>query len=202
MKINIVFLRYQLKQLEWTTASGMNRRSSISVSFSNLGFRIRAPGDLSDDELDMSLDLLHQRCASQEKTQLIQLQCIFDALAGVGFKSHQPCALEDCPQDPSNKLKSIIREYFQSNLPTQVELWQEIDDTSDQEIIADIRVMISSYPENNFTGRSLARIFHGVASPNFPPVIWGRCKYWRAHTKVDFNRVVTIANLEIVRMRS
>ena len=172
------------------------------MSFSNLGFRIRAPGDLSDDELDMSLDLLHERCTSQEKTQLIQLQCIFDALSSVGFKTFQLCAPDDCPQGPSNKLKIIIREYFQSNLPSQVELWRENDDTPDQEIISDIRVMINSYPENNFTGRSLARIFHGIASPNFPPVIWGRCKYWRAHTKADFNRVVTIANLEIVRMRT
>lgn len=71
----------------------------------------------------------------------------------------------------------------------------------DGEIISDIRTMITRYPENNFTGRTLARIFHGVQSPNFPAVIWGRCKFWRAHTKIDFNHIVALANGEIVKMR-
>lgn len=62
--------------------------------------------------------------------------------------------------------------------------------------------MIVRYPENNFTGRSLARIFHGVSSPVYPAAIWGRCKYWRAHIKNDFNGIVSLANAEIIRMRT
>lgn len=66
-------VKYQLKQLEWTTADGKPKRSSITVSFSDLGFRIRSPGDLTDDELDTALDSLEKRTSSQEKTQLIQV---------------------------------------------------------------------------------------------------------------------------------
>lgn len=61
--------------------------------------------------------------------------------------------------------------------------------------------MISNYPENNFTGRALARIFYGIQSPNYPAVIWGRCRYWRRHLHEDFYQLIAIANREIIRMR-
>lgn len=66
-------VKYQLKQLEWTTANGAPKRSPLTVSYSKLGFRIRSPGDLSDNELDMALDSLEKRTSSQETTQLIQV---------------------------------------------------------------------------------------------------------------------------------
>lgn len=62
--------------------------------------------------------------------------------------------------------------------------------------------MITQYPENSFTGRALARIFHGVQSPVYPAVIWSRCKYWRAHIKTEFNHIVKLANMEIIRIRT
>lgn len=87
----------------------------------------------------------------------------------------------------------MISNFFLTNMPFQV------DQTPEAVIINDVRTMIYRYPENNFTGRSLARIFHGVSSPVFPAVIWGRCKYWRGHIKTDFNRIVALANAEIIR---
>lgn len=77
-----------------------------------------------------------------------------------------------------------------------------IVEDDDSQIILDIRTMISQYPDNNFTGRSLARIFHGIQSPVYSAIIWSRCKYWRAHLKIDFNRIVQLANTEIVKMRT
>lgn len=58
------------------------------------------------------------------------------------------------------------------------------------------------YPDNTFSGRTIARIFHGISSPNYPAVMWGRCKFWRAHSKTDFNRIVRLANAEIVKRRT
>ena len=82
-----------------------------------------------------------------------------------------------------------------------VEITEKNDDTSDEQIISDIRQMIHMYPENNFSGRTLARIFHGISSPVYPAVIWGRCKYWRAYLMVSFHRLVRIGNREIVKYR-
>lgn len=73
---------------------------------------------------------------------------------------------------------------------------------TDEQLIGDVRTMMSRYPDNQFTGRTLARIFHGVASPVYPAQIWFRCQYWRQHTRVDFNRIVHLANAEIVKSRT
>lgn len=149
----------------------------------------------------MALDLLQKRSTTQEKAQLIQLQIIFNSLASVAFPKYTTCALDSCPTAPSEKLKITIRNYFQSSLPMDVKILDDSSDTVDQEIVSDIRQMISMYPENSFSGRSLARLFHGITSPCYPAVIWGRCKFWRAHIKVNFNRIVALGNMEIVRMR-
>lgn len=212
-------VKYQLKQLEWTSANGAPKRSGITVKFSDLGFRIRSPGDLTDDELDSALDSLEKRTSSQEKTQLIQvcytniypilnkilillqLQIIFNTLGSLAFKSFNLCSSIDFPKDSSEELKRIIRNYFQTNLPMDVKVIDERSDTSDGEIASDIRHIISMYPENNFSGRALARLFHGISSPCYPAVIWGRCKYWRAHMNVNFSRLVSLGNAELVKMR-
>lgn len=58
------------------------------------------------------------------------------------------------------------------------------------------------YPDSQLNGRAIARIFHGVQSPNYPAVVWGRCRYWRAHLQTDFNRIIKLANQEIIKMRT
>lgn len=194
-------VKYQLKQLEWTSANGYPKRSKITVQFSDLGFRVRAPGDMTDVELDESLELLHNRVSQQEKAELLQLQAVFNALSDAAFNSYLRAAEANCTPEPSKKLRKVIREYFANEQIFEAEMEAEVDDTADDQLISDIRKMIQMYPENNFNGRALARIFHGVASPNYPAVIWGRCKFWRAHMKTDFYRIVNLANAEIVRMR-
>ncbi|XP_053687852.1 ATP-dependent DNA helicase Q4 [Sabethes cyaneus] len=196
-------VKFQLKNLEWVVENNVRKRSPISVSFYDLGFRMRAPGDLSDDELDTNLDSLYTRVMNQEKTQLVQLQCVFDALSSVVCQTYRVASETAKFLDSSDKLKTIIRAYFENEHGTDnTEFVPEIDDTPEHQLLSDIRTMIQRYPENNFTGRAIARIFHGVQSPNYPAVIWGRCNYWRAYTSADFNRIVRIANAEIVRMRT
>lgn len=217
-------VKYQLKNLEWTNG----KRSTISVEFLDLGFRVLAPGDLSDDELDSTLDLLYSRVQGQERNQRaqvcvhftilsstflsfplslkFQLENVFRGLTSVAVTTCQIAAQAEYNDERSESLKKIIRNYFQSNEKTVKDF---VDDdptdqnaTADAYIISDIRTMISRYPENNFTGRALARIFHGVHSPVYPAVIWARCKHWRAHLKTDFNHIVKMANMEILKSRS
>lgn len=135
-----------------------------------------------------------------------QLENVFRGLTSVAVKSSLACANVELNNEKSERLKKLVREYFQSNKMVQ---YTENGDTEpisdpvvDEHIMVDIQTMICRYPENNFTGRSLARIFHGVQSPVFPAVIWSRCKYWRAHLKTDFNHIVNLANAVILKMRA
>lgn len=194
-------VKYQLKQLEWAILNGQSKRTTISVQFHDLAFRVRSPGDLTDEELDACLELLHQRVVEQEKCELQQLQAITNALNSVAHNSYLPATLAIDNITSSNQLKQNIRKYFEDETLTSIDIPMDIDQTNDEIIINDVRAMIQRYPENNFTGRALARIFHGISSPNYPAVIWGRCQYWRQHMNIDFNRIVQLANAEIVMMR-
>lgn len=121
------------------------------------------------------------------------------------MKSSLACAAIEPNDERSERLKMIVRKYFQSNETvdfSESTLEPQTDHTTDEIIISDVYTMISRYPENNFTGRSLARIFHGVQSPVFPAVIWSRCKHWRAHLKTDFNHIVKLANAVILKLRT
>lgn len=183
-----------------------NKRSNISVEFFDLGFRVLSPGDLSPLEQDSTLNLLYSRVKGQENNQLTQLENVFQGLSSAARRSALQSAKVEPNDDHSEQLKHLIRDYFQNDskpaAPAELTETPAYDESIKHIIISDIRTMISRYPENNFTGRSLARIFHGVQSPVFPAVIWSRCKHWRAHLKIDFNYIVHLANIEILRMRT
>ncbi|KRG07670.1 ATP-dependent DNA helicase Q4 [Drosophila mojavensis] len=195
-------VKYQLKNLEWMQVNGYPKRSPISVNFFDLGFRIKAPGDFTEAEIDDALDTLYTRSVMQERTQLIQLQYVAHGLSAVAYSSCGQCCSVDFPQDRCAQLKGIVRNYFRNDYPQDLELEIEPSDVPDDHIIADVHALINMYPDNTFSGRNIARLFHGISSPNYPAVMWGRCKYWRAHTKVDFNRILKLANMEIVKRRT
>ncbi|XP_060653687.1 ATP-dependent DNA helicase Q4 [Drosophila nasuta] len=195
-------VKYQLKNLEWMQINGYPKRSPITVSFFDLGFRIKAPGDFSEAEIDNALDTLYSRSVKQERTQLIQLQYVAHGLSAVAYNMCVHCCSADFPQDRSTQLKGIVRNYFRNDYPQDLELEIEPSNVPDDHIISDVHALINMYPDNTFSGRNIARIFHGITSPNYPAVMWGRCSYWRAHTKVDFNRILKLANLEIVKRRT
>lgn len=126
-------------------------------------------------------------------------------MSSVAAKSSLISANIEPNDEKSEQLKKLIRNYFQSNVNSQtIEniIEPTHDESMDSIIISDINRMIVQYPENTFTGRSLARIFHGVNSPVYPATIWFRCKYWRAHINSDFNHIINLANSEILRLRN
>lgn len=134
------------------------------------------------------------------------MENVFRGLRSVAATSYRISAKADYNNEGSENLKKIIRNYFQSNEKIVKEF---VDDdqssnehaNSDGQIISDIRSMFSMYRENEFTGRALARIFHGIGSPVYPARDWGRCKYWRAHIMTDFNHILKLANMEILKAR-
>ena len=70
------------------------------------------------------------------------------------------------------------------------------------QVRADVRQFISLHHDRTFTGRAVARIFHGIPSPCFPAQVWGRDRrFWRRHLDYDFSKLLKIATEEVLRMR-
>ncbi|KAI5645395.1 DEAD/DEAH box helicase domain-containing protein [Phthorimaea operculella] len=194
--------KYHLKNLEWISEGGSSRRSNLKIEFNTLGFRIKAPGDLSPSELDSILDELHDSVLTQEKTMLYQLEESHKAFSKLGNYSLEKNDLpEEVLIEKSNELKHTIRNYFQrdNSIATDVTLQERPLDV--ERAISDIRALISAYRDCTFTGRSIARIFQGISSPNYPAIVWGRCKFWRSHLHEDFYGLMKVATQQIIQMK-
>ena len=46
------------------------------------------------------------------------------------------------------------------------------------QVRSDIRNFVYQHSDQPWTGRAVARVFHGIASPNFPAKVWGRVFRW------------------------
>ncbi|XP_076248624.1 recQ4 helicase [Calliopsis andreniformis] len=195
-------VKSHLKNLEWKTVNGQPKRSAISVRYDRLGLRVKAPGDLTDTELDEALDALYNRVQSQETTALQQLEMISSTLHKFSVSSVAQCViLNEEMTNKSDQLKNVIRNYFDGEILLDVDIKQKMKIENEAQIVSDIRNLIISYRDNNFTGRAVARILHGIQSPNYPAYVWGKCRFWRAHLSCDFNVLCQIATREILALR-
>ncbi|XP_051163305.1 ATP-dependent DNA helicase Q4 [Leptopilina boulardi] len=195
-------VKNHLKNLEWTTIEGKSKRSSISVRFSTLGLRVRTPGDLTDEEQDAALNALVERTQSQETMCLKQIEAIYTAVHKFSVQSIKKClVLDEEIEKKSEDLKEIIRAYFKSESSLDnIDVNPKTKLPNETEIMNDIRILISSYRDTNFSARAVARIFHGIQSPNYPAIAWGRCRFWRSHLNCDFNLICQLAAKEIIAM--
>lgn len=112
------FLGMYFTYMTYFSADGRIKRSAISVHYDKLGLRVKAPGDLTDVELDEALDALIARTQFQESLCLQQLEFISSTLSEISTSSIKHCTvLNDDVTKRSEELKNVIREYFQSDSP-------------------------------------------------------------------------------------
>lgn len=77
--------------------------------------------------------------------------------------------------------------------PSQIQDWED-------QVRRDVRHLLSLWPEQQFSGRAVARIFHGIGSPRFPAQVYGRDRrFWRRHLCLSFPALMRLATEEILR---
>ena len=102
----------------WFLVGDASKRSGISVTFDTLGFRVKAPGDLSNEELDEALESLYQRSELQISLSLRQLKSISISTRHFCFASvNESLELTEKAHYNSEQLKNKIRKYFESDDP-------------------------------------------------------------------------------------
>ncbi|XP_019957451.2 ATP-dependent DNA helicase Q4 isoform X2 [Paralichthys olivaceus] len=194
-----------LRQLQWSTGRA-GGRSGIQVEFSSPSFYFRSFGDLSDEEMDRVCRFLHNRVQDQERTQLYQLTACFKAFKSVAFQSVLSC-VHDLDASRSLQLKNLLSEYFDKRRDREHTLktmeLEELDKYKlldfENQIRADIRSFLSNRSDEKFSGRAVARILHGIGSPCYPALTYGRDRrYWRKYIQFDFNQLIRLATQEII----
>ncbi|XP_072364116.1 ATP-dependent DNA helicase Q4 [Scyliorhinus torazame] len=209
-------VRRELRQLQWTTSQSKpgfqgTGKSGVLVEFSSLSFHFRSYGDLSHEELDAVCKFLHQRVQTLEKTALCRLKACFKSFHRVSFKNCSICA-DAVSVEKSSCLKQLLKDYFdQKNDNSQSTSYQEQDEHDlnrvkikdwESQIRADIGQFLSIRHDEKFSGRAVARIFHGIDSPCYPAQVYGRDRrFWRKYLHFDFNEIMQMATEEIIRIK-
>ncbi|KAM4686328.1 ATP-dependent DNA helicase Q4 [Amazona ochrocephala] len=209
----VVLVKRALRQLQWDPRlrrdGRSNGKSGVLVEFGDLSFHLRAYGDLSAEELDSVCDFLHQRVVAREKVALGQLRACFQAFQSVAFQTYGPHPVDE-EERRSSHLKALLSDYFEKE---RVERGREEEEDDEglrgaklrdweSQIRADIRHFLDIRRDERFTGRAVARIFHGIGSPCFPAQVYGRDRrFWRRYLCVDFHQLARMATEEILATR-
>uniref|UniRef100_A0A8C7CFR3 DNA 3'-5' helicase n=1 Tax=Neovison vison TaxID=452646 RepID=A0A8C7CFR3_NEOVI len=193
-----------LRQLRWEPepTTGARRDTGVLVEFRELAFCLRSPGDLTAPERDQICDFLYGHIQAREREALAGLH---SSRPSVAFPSCGPC-LEQPSEEHSARLKALLGRYFKEESPGDTEDDRDpepgqagIQDWEDQ-VRRDVRHLLSSWPEKQFSGRAVARIFHGIGSPRFPAQVYGRDRrFWRRHLCLSFPALMRLATEEILR---
>ncbi|NXF81551.1 RECQ4 helicase, partial [Sclerurus mexicanus] len=204
-------VKRELRRLQWGERGG---RSGIAVEFQGLSFHVVARGDLAGPELDSLGQALLRGSRARQREALRQLRACARAFRSVAFQGCEAEPPERELESRSARLKDIIREHFQRDGPGAQREQEEEEERMEREeeelgrerlrdwescVRSDIRHLLAAHPEEKFSGRAIARIFHGIGSPRFPAEIYGRDRrFWRKHLQLDFHGLSRLATQEIL----
>ena len=165
--------------------------STILVSFSTLSFFVKVFSDMSDDDKDKLCDQLHKGVQEKEDNDLRKLYILYTSLKQ-----------EADNEGSSTALKSKIFSYFSEDSDHDIHKFAlpNYQLTEQQSLLLkkDIRSFLNQHSDETFTGRTIARIFHGISSPKYPALMWGTGRnayYWRRYLDINFNSILQTATL-------
>ncbi len=192
------------------TGGPNTKASTVLVEFGTLSFHLRAIGDLQPEERDTVCNYLYTRVKEQEESEVNKLHLFHAVLRHIAGKTYQECFENE--QETANKLDTLtnmIKQYFskeglsathleEMNIPI-LRIQCDLTPQHKARVCYDIHSLVSIHSDHQFTGRSVARIFHGIASPLFEAIVWGGQKrFWRKHMDVDFNTLCQMATKELL----
>ena len=215
MNWDVLTVAREVRSLQWNMVYALDAplntsgKSGIIIESEKLSFHLLTAENMTDEHIDDVIDFLHDSVKRQEKTRLLQLDALYNVLKDLSCQKYY-----ELPKDKrlDMEAKECISTYFLCNEKEQIELLEELSqsniktETSSRKwniIASDIRNLINSYPDEEFTGRAIARIFQGISSPCYQATMYGRDRrFWRQHLDTDFNELRLFAIEELQKFRS
>ena len=217
-------MRSELTALQFSDQATSNApkdfRSTVSVAIDGLAFHLVSPGDLSAEEREAVIQMLISKIADQEKREVEKLHLLHAVLKSVATETHDAEGCIDvevnarsvADKGPERRLKAIIQQYFSVEGLASEDLMEhgvevtspsvQLSQEEEDQIGHDVVTMVTRFSDQTFTGRAIARIFHGIASPQFPALVWGVQRgFWRRYLHVDFDRLCHLATSKLLQLR-
>ena len=195
----------ELRDLQFNDrqTSSKTSGSSVLVEFGDPSFHLLSPGDMSPEQLDYVCDYLQKRVKAQETLEVDKLHLLYSVLHSVAYNNIYESFAEGEKSSTQTRLMTLVNDYFEDKLDCStaadrgisvVKLPSEIPAKLEAEIARDVHSLMSIHTDRNLSGRTVARIFHGISSPCFPAEVWAKeRRFWRRHLNVDFNTLCQLA---------
>lgn len=174
----------------------------ISVSFRGMAFNLEVREEINDQELDKLIDDIAARIKRIETVAIQKINAMVDIITRDKevpmhdkvrkyFLSDESCA--DSSYFPSSSSSASLSS---SSSPTNNDV---IISTSAMAIVrADVKVFLSQFGDRISTPRQVARIFHGLSSPQFPKDDWQTNKFWNKSVTTPFEVIQKVAQEQLI----
>ena len=193
---------------------GTRNENTVSVEFSGQAYHIRSLGDFSHEELDHIKKYLCDKMEVQEKRQLERLYLVHAALCSESPTSpfdqensdSESDTMTDNEEDGEKPdLRTMTKQYFSNKgldrayfNSVGIPVWPLTENVTSQQtrsVANNVQSLVAFVWDYKFTGKSVARIFHGIASPRFSH-LWGYVndRFWRRHLDISFDNLCKIIN--------
>ena len=185
-------------------------RSSVLVELDGLAFHLVSPSNLTCEEKEEVIQFLQNKIRDHEKLALEKLHLLHAVLRHASKETQDRCITQNL-QDKS--LKNHVQKYFSSDSLTTSDLIQDgipvtsnmcdISAEEEEQIGRDVGTLVARFSSQQFGGRSIARIFHGISSPCFPAIVWGAQRgFWRRYLHIDFHSLSRITTKKLVLIQT
>lgn len=225
MKFSVVEVANSIQQELHTVHTELSclQNPDLNIEFTDPVFHIRSPGDLSTEELNKICDYLCEKMKEQEQRQLEKLylmhavlqsesqrqSILFDQEDSVVNSDSDIIFSDESEEEEIPSLRTMTQQYFSNegldqvylerhNIPV-LPMVEKITPERKRRVENDVKLLVASEHQHKFTGRTVARIFHGILSPRFS-ALWG-CKneYWRRYLDINFDCLCEIATKKLLK---
>ena len=194
-------VKRSLKELEWelNDENGRFRRSHARVSYEGNAIHLMAVGDLNPKETEEINNFLDDQMRKYEQLGRNKILRMYHTFKRFSIDIDQ-MKNKITRMETSIKMKKTLNAHF--NLSSEGDLFHgiaaldsevaeeecELSPISEAAILDKTRQFISAhFQDEPPRKKSIAKIFQGISSPNYPSEHWGPNRnYWRAFEDVDF----------------
>lgn len=203
-----------------TSHTPLGGRSSVLVELDGLAFHVLSPGNLTWEKKEEVIGWLSEKVRNQEKMDHEKLHLLHAVLRYVSTETQEGRVTWSCDaQGASNtkscdlSIKDSIQQYLSPEGLSTSDLTRlkiavlsgvsKVSEEEDDLIGRDVAILISRFNDQEFTGRAITRIFHGISSPCFPALVWGVQRgFWRRYLHVDFHTLCHITTKKLLELRT
>lgn len=192
----------------------LQRSGRISLACSEPAYNLRVLRPPAEDELEGIFHTLVETMLHLEQAQLRKLEFLQELIGRA--TAARPEQEGELPSTAMNRsIRRDLEAYFEQTKRTAAEpepvladlparLAQHGVSRADADRLrSDIRTLLVQHSDRGQTlfasGREVARIFHGIASPCFSGGAWYSHSAWRRHQNVDFHLLRLLATDELIK---